>query len=140
MYLINTNVISELSKPTHRINNGVIEFFNHVKRAKQDIFLSVITIGELKRGATLTRHQGNPEKADQLDVWIKKLLAQYQYVIIDVNLNIIDLWASLCVSNHRNSFDKLIAATALIHDLTLVTRNTSDCVSTNVQLINPFSQ
>ena len=138
MFLIDTNVISELSRPQYA-NQGVINFFRQVQRSKQHIYLSVITIGEIKRGIYLLKHKNDDVQAEHLEHWLNKIIHQYQHVILDTNLEVAELWGKLCVPNHHNAIDKMIAATALMHDLTLVTRNIDDFKETNVKLLNPFA-
>ena len=73
MYLIDTNVINELRKKS-RANRGVISFFQKLKDSKQEIYLSVISIGELRRGVELIRHRGDIEQAKLLENWLEHLL------------------------------------------------------------------
>lgn len=137
MFLIDTNIISEISD-FDKANKQVIEFFKTIKRSKQNIYFSVITIGELRRGINLTRHKDDVIRADKLDAWLIQIINQYQHVILDINLEIVQIWGQLRVPNPHNEIDKLIAATALVHNLTLVTRNIKDFEHTGVKLLNPF--
>lgn len=138
MYLIDTNVISESRKGT-RANPGVRDFFQRVTTEQTPIFLSVITVGELRRGVELIRHRGDVPQATQLEKWLQQLLSGYADSILDVDADIAQLWGRLRVPNHENALDKLIAATALIHDLTVVTRNHGDFAATGVRILDPFS-
>jgi predicted nucleic acid-binding protein len=76
VYLIDTNVISELRKKS-RANRGVISFFQKINESKQEIYLSVISIGELRRGVELIRHRGDIEQAKLLEKWLDELLSDY---------------------------------------------------------------
>ena len=138
MYLVDTNVISELRKNT-RANSGVRDFFRQVFKNRKPIFVSVITIGELRRGVELIRHRGDTRQANQLEKWLENLLAEYQDYILDINQDIAQLWGKLRAPNPQNALDKQIAATALIHDLVVVTRNQKDFTKTGVRVLNPFT-
>ena len=137
MYLIDTNVISELRKKT-RANRGVISFFQKIIDSKQEIYLSVISIGELRRGVELIRHRGDIEQAKLLENWLERLLSDYSEKILELDTVSAQLWGRLRVPNPENSIDKQIAAIALVHDLIVVTRNITDFDSTGVATFNPF--
>ena len=137
MYLIDTNVISEARKRS-KANKGVQAFFKQVIKEQTPVYISVVTLGELRRGVELIRHRGDVRQAHQLERWLETLLADYQDYILDINQDIAQLWGRLRVPYPENALDKQIAATALIYDLTVVTRNHKDFASTGVQLLNPF--
>lgn len=137
MYLIDTNVISEVRKRS-KANRGVWEFFQQMVDDEIELYISVITVGELRRGVSSIRHRGDVRQADQLEQWLENLLSQYQDHILDLNSDIAQLWGVLRVPNPENALDKQIAATALIHDLTVVSRNEKDFVSCGVPVLNPF--
>jgi toxin FitB len=138
MYLVDTNVVSESRKGT-RANAGVREFFKQVVANQAPIFLSVVTVGELRRGVELIRHRGDAPQAIRLEKWLARLLRDYEDCILDIDSDIAQLWGRLRVPHHENALDKLIAATALIHNLTVVTRNHDDFAATAVRVVNPFS-
>lgn len=138
MYLIDTNVISEGRKRA-RADSGVRDFFKRVVTEQAPVFLSVVTVGELRRGVELIRHRGDKSQAIRLERWLTQLLRHYHDYILDVDSDIAQLWGRLRVPHHENAIDKLIAATALIHDLTVVTRNHDDFAKTGVRIIDPFS-
>jgi predicted nucleic acid-binding protein len=138
MYLVDTNVISEVRKGT-RANSGVRDFFKRVADDQSPLFLSVITVGELRRGVEVIRHRGDTAQANQLDKWLTQLLRSYDEYILDVDFDVAQLWGRLRVPHYENALDKLIAATALIHDLTVVTRNNDDFAKTGARVLNPFS-
>lgn len=138
MYLIDTNVISE-SRKDKAANRGVQAFFKDAAARATDLYLSVITIGELRRGVELIRHRGDGPQPEKLETWLAKLLVNYATQILPLDQEIAQLWGRLRVPHHENAIDKLIAATALIHDLTLVTRNTRDFAGTGVRLLDPFT-
>lgn len=139
MYLVDTNVISEVRKRS-KANKGVRSFFKQVIKERSRVYISVMTVGELRRGVELIRHRGDIRQANQLEKWLDTLLAEYQDHILDINQDIAQLWGRLRVPNPENALDKQIAATALIYGLTVVTRNHKDFSSTGVRLLNPFTK
>lgn len=139
MYLIDTNVISEVRKRS-RANMGVRAFFEQAVEEKTRLFVSVVTLGELRRGVESIRHRGDLHQADGLERWLEALVTEFQDHILDINQDIAQLWGQLRVPHPENALDKQIAATALIYDVTVVTRNHKDFVKTGVQVLNPFME
>jgi len=137
MYLIDTNVISEARKKA-RANTGVRRFFKQAVEDESRVFISVVTVGELRRGVESIRHRGDTRQANQLEKWLGELLANYQDHILGINQDIAQLWGQLRVPHPENALDKQIAATALICELTVVTRNHKDFVKTGVPVLNPW--
>jgi toxin FitB len=137
MYLIDTNIISELRKKS-KANPGVIKFFQQAVEQKKHSFISVITIGELRRGVELIRYRGDHTQANLLENWLQTVLADYADRILDFTELEAQVWGKLRVPHPQNSLDKQIAATALTCGLTLVTRNVRDFEHTGVSLLNPF--
>jgi len=138
MYLIDTNVISEARKGT-AANPGVTAFFRHCAEQETRVWLSVVTVGELRRGVDLIRHRGDLPQARRLEAWLETVLRDYRDGILGFDQDAAQIWGRLRVPRPENALDKQIAATALIHDLTVVTRNTGDFARTGVRLLNPFS-
>ena len=137
MYLIDTNVISEIRKK-NKANPGVRKFFKNVRENDNRLFLSVITIGELRRGVELIRNRGDKKQARMLDKWLDEILDNYSDAILDFSITESQVWGKLRAPHHENAIDKQIAATALAYGLTVVTRNTADFERTGVKLFNPF--
>lgn len=137
MYLIDTNVISELRKK-NKANPGVQAFFSEVSQQSQQLYLSVITIGELRRGVEIIHHRGDITQARQLECWLKNLMQDYSQYILEFGETEASIWGRLRVPHHENAIDKQIAATAITYDLTLVTRNTRDFINTGARVLNPF--
>jgi len=87
----------------------------------------------------MIRHRGDISQANSLAEWLDAIVVEYNDSILCVDQQVADIWASLRVPHHDNALDKLIAATALSHSLTLVTRNVKDIEKTGVPFVNPFS-
>ncbi|MDM8547586.1 type II toxin-antitoxin system VapC family toxin [Candidatus Venteria ishoeyi] len=138
MYLLDTNIISEQRKQEHA-NPGVRQFFQQAAKQGARVYISVITIGELRRGIELIRHRGDKAQAEMLEFWLQTILNDYADNILDFTAEESQVWGRLRVPHYENALDKQIAATALIYGLTLVTRNISDFTDTGIQLLNPFS-
>ena len=139
MYLVDTNVISEARKKS-KANTGVRAFFKQAIKDETRIFVSVVTVGELRRGVESIRYRGDVRQANQLEKWLENLMAEYQDHILDINQDIAQLWGRLRAPHPENALDKQIAATALIYELTVVTRNHKDFVKTGVRVLNPFTE
>lgn len=138
-YLLDTNVISELRK-RDRANAGVQQFFQDAIAQEARLYLSAITIGELRRGVELIRQRGDKPQAELLEAWLNSIFDEYEDNILDFTAIEAQVWGRLMVPNPHNVLDKQLAATALVYGLTLVTRNTRDFEGTGVALLNPFEQ
>lgn len=138
MYLIDTNVISEIRK-AEKANAGVRQFFNAAIMQNTPLYVSAITIGELRRGVDLITHRGDSVQGKLLENWLTAILQQYQDHILGIDSEVALLWGKLRVPDAQHALDKLIAATALIYDLTVVTRNVKDFEHTGVRMLNPFT-
>lgn len=137
MYLIDTNVISEARKGP-KSDPGVRAFFAKVARQGIPVFISVITVGELRRGVELIRHRGDTQQAERLEHWLQGVVGEYQDNLLDFDRDAAQVWGRLRVPHPENVLDKQIAATALLHDLTVVTRNERDFTRTGIRTMNPF--
>jgi predicted nucleic acid-binding protein len=134
MFLVDTNVLSALGK---RRRNPNVEAWIARQRAT-DLFVSVITIGEIERGIAL-QQRGNPHFASALAAWLDQVLAAYGDRILPFDLASSRRWGQLSAAIGSDSADVQIAATALEHGLTVATRNVSDFERTDVPVFNPFT-
>jgi predicted nucleic acid-binding protein len=137
MYLIDTDVISEARKEG-KANEGVRAFFDAAHRNDVPMYLSVITIGELRQGVEIIRHRGDEPQARVLERWLDRVIDRFEDAILSFDEDAAQIWGRLRAPNRENPLDKQIAATAIINDLTVVTRNTSHYESTGARLLNPF--
>jgi predicted nucleic acid-binding protein len=135
--LLDTNVVSEARKQ-ERADPGVRRFFARIKTEEAPVYLSAVTIGELRRGIEIIRRRGDAPQARQLEAWLQTILTDYADCILSFDPDIAQIWGRLRVPNPQHALDKQIAATALIHDLTVVTRNQRDFEATGVRVLNPF--
>jgi predicted nucleic acid-binding protein len=132
-YLIDTVVLSELRKKNR--SERVVNWFRSTRSV--DIFLSVVTIGEIERG--IKQQQRNTiEFSQELAKWLDGILLHYTDRILPVSINIARRWGTLSAEIGNSGADILIAATALEHGLSVVTRNQRHFTSTGVPVVNPF--
>ncbi|RUU10495.1 type II toxin-antitoxin system VapC family toxin [Mesorhizobium sp. M6A.T.Ca.TU.002.02.2.1] len=132
MYLLDTNIVSDverrLPKPTAWL----------ASIDPDSISLSVITIGEIERGIVKLR-KVDPERGTRLDLWLRELRRDNADRILAVTEEVALAWGRISAGRTRGSADTLIAATALVHDLILVTRNVADFDDTGVTVLNPWA-
>lgn len=135
MFLLDTNVISELRRPD-KADRNVVAWSNAVPAA--NFFMSVISILEIELGARLIDRR-DALQGTVLRAWINdQVLARFEGRILAIDTAVAQRCAQLHVSNPRAERDALIAATALVHGLTVVTRNVGDFEPTGVPLLNPW--
>lgn len=138
MYLIDTNVISEARKGT-RADPGVASFLRDAAAADTPLFLSAVTVGELRRGVESIRLRGDVDHAHHLARWLDSVVTEYGSRILPLDADAAQVWGRLVAARPGHLLDKQIAAIALIHGLTVVTRNVADFTATGVPLLNPFA-
>jgi toxin FitB len=135
MFLIDTVTLSELRKRQRA--PLVVAWFE--RQRTTDLFLSVISIGEIERGIQRQRAI-DPGFADALAVWLDRVLTLYGERVLPFDLRTARRWGALSAALGNDSADLIIAATALEHGLTVVTRNVSDFEPTGAAVLDPFSR
>jgi toxin FitB len=137
MYLLDTNVLSELRKAkSGKADTNVVSWANSVSAAQ--LFISVITVLELETGVLLVELRDTAQGA-LLRAWLNvHVLPVFSDRIIAMDTAIAQRCARLHVPDPRSDRDAIIAATALVHGMTIATRNTEDFIRTGVELINPW--
>lgn len=136
MYLYDTNVISELRK-RHK-NPNLQTFHNNVNALQKQVLISVISYGEIIHGIQRLRKNRDLAQADILQKWYDEALKPIEHLALPFDISCTKVWGALLAQNPHNQVDKQLVATALVHDLTLITRNVKDIKSTGVRFINPF--
>lgn len=132
MYLLDTNIVSELRKI--RPHGAVIAWIETM--ADADLYLSAVTLGEIQAGIEITREQ-DAKKAAEIEAWADQVAAAYN--ILPLDSATFRLWATLMHRQLNTVYeDAMIAATALVHKLTVVTRNVGDFERFQIPLFNPF--
>jgi len=133
MYLLDTNIISELRRP--RPHGALVAWLRAVRN--DDLHVSAVTIGEIQSGIEMTREQ-DQDKAAEIEAWLEQVAETYN--ILSMDAQVFRLWARLM---HRRTDDliedAMIAATAAVHNLTVVTRNVRDFSGFDVPTLNPFA-
>jgi toxin FitB len=135
-YLIDTNVISELRKGP-RCNEHVSTWFAQVPDS--EIYLSVRVIGEIRRGIERIRTR-DPQSAATLETWLTKVVTSHSSRTLSVDRAVAEEWGRMNAARPLSTVDSLLASTAKVHGLTLVTRNIADVATTGVQYLNPFER
>ncbi len=134
MYLVDTNVISELRK-NDTGNANVRDWFAVVDT--RTIYLSVLVLGEIRAGAERIRER-DPAKAAELDGWLKQVTERHNRRILGIDYEVARVWGWMKGRYRVPVVDGLLAATAQVHGLVLVTRNVKDVERTGVSYLNPF--
>lgn len=132
-YLLDTNVISEIGKPRP---HPLVEAW-YGEREDEDLFLSVVTVGEIRKGVELKRQSGR-DRAEVLDDMLEKLSTEYATRLLPIDKAVVEGWGRLSVINATHSIDRLLVATARVHGLTLVIRNIKRVNMYDIPILNPF--
>ena len=133
-YLLDTNVLSELRKGA-RCDPSVTSWA--ARQSRETHYLSALSLGEIRKGIELLRRKA-PRDAATLEVWLARLIDQYEGAILGITPDIAETWGRLCARRPLPVIDSLLAATALEFGLTVATRNTTDFKGTGVKTVNPF--
>ena len=133
-YLIDTNIISEVRKG-ERCDGHVAAWFASIN--DEDIFLSVLVVGEIRKGIERTRRT-DPAQARALEKWLSTLKQSYGERILPIDQMVADEWGSMSAIRPLPTVDALLAATAKIHRMTLATRNVADVAGLGADVPNPF--
>jgi len=139
MYLLDTNVISEARKGD-LANPGVVSFLDRVREESLPVYLSAISIGEIRQAVERIRRRGEAEPANKLETWLTKFSRDYESRVLAFDLECALVWGVLCAIEPARPIDKQVAAIALVHDLTLVTRGAATFSSTGARVLNPFTK
>jgi predicted nucleic acid-binding protein len=134
-FLLDTNVLSELRKRS-RADPGVARWFDETDEGA--LYTSVLVIGEIRQGIESVRGR-DPRAARALEKWLAELTSSYADRILEVDVAIAERWGELNAPRPMPAVDGLIAATALVHGLTVVSRNSDDFARSGVAVLNPFS-
>jgi toxin FitB len=132
-YLLDTNILSESRRK--QPNAGVMAFLSGTDPSV--LYLSVLALGELRKGIALKR-RSDPAAANSLAAWADGLEFGFADRILNIDTATARVWGELSAQSPRPVIDTLMAATAIVHQFTLVTRNTSDVQDVDVKLLNPF--
>ena len=135
-FLLDTNVVSELRRGA-TAHPRVVRWFDD--RSARELYLSVVTVGEIRQGVEQLRARDEPQ-AVALDRWLTGLVQFYEDRLLYVDGDVAEEWGRLRARRPAPVIDALLAATARVHDLTLVTRNTRDFRGLDVAVINPWME
>ena len=135
-FLLDTNVLSELRKE-QRCDVGLRQWFKEVGDGK--LFISVVVLGEIRRGIERVRHR-DPSQAQALENWLRGITIEFGEHLLPVDEKVSDQWGKLGLKQPLPIIDAFLAATALVHDLTLVSRDKDGFRNSGVTVLNPFSK
>jgi predicted nucleic acid-binding protein len=135
-YLLDTNIISEVRKG-ERCDPKVSAWYASI--SDEELFLSTLVLGEIRKGVELARRR-DPEKAGVLERWLGQVQAAFGTRVLAVDNAVADQWGRMSAVRPIPVIDGLLAATALINNLTLVTRNDRQIIGLGASVLNPFEQ
>lgn len=134
-FLIDTNILSELRKWPN--NSPSVQAWQKSEMFSHDAYLSVLTIGEVRKGIELIGKRDSSQAA-ALECWLQVLYLQFSDRILPLTAKIAEDWGRLNSVRPLPAIDSMLAATARIHDLVLATRNVKDLQGIDVKIVNPF--
>jgi predicted nucleic acid-binding protein len=135
MFLLDTNVISEVRKG-RRSDSNVSNWYTGV--GESQLYISSLTIGEIRKGIELARRRHDVDQAEALEAWLHTVVNGFSGRVLTVDAQVADTWGQMSAIRPIPVVDALLAATAQVHDLILVTRNVSDVEGLGVKVLNPF--
>jgi len=135
-FLIDTNILSELRKAPQ--GSPAVQAWQASELMSQDAYLSVLTIGEIRKGIELIGKR-DLSQAAALQTWLQVLYLEFSDRILPLSLEIAEDWGHLNANRPLPVIDSLLAATARVHDLVLATRNVKDLQGVHVKIVNPFA-
>jgi len=135
-WLIDTNIISEVRKGA-RCHLAVAAWWSGVE--DRDLFLSTLTIGEIRRGVEAVRTR-DPDKARALEAWLQAIVQAFGPRILGIDAAVAESWRRISAIRSVAVVGALLAATASVHGLVLVTRNATDVACLEVRVLNPFER
>ena len=135
MFLLDTNVISEVRKG-RRSDSNVSNWYAGV--GESQLYISSLTIGEIRKGIELARRRRDVDQAEALEAWLHTVVNGFSGRVLTVDAQVADTWGHISAIRPIPVVDALLAATAQVHDLILVTRNVSDVEGLGVTVLNPF--
>ena len=133
-FLLDTNVISEVRK-RDRCDPNVLQWWSEVR--DEDLCLSVLVVGEIRRGIEGIRGK-DQQQVEALESWLAAVSKAFEGRLLDIDRAVAEEWGRMNAHRSLPVFDGLLAATARVHGLTLVTRNVDDVAGSGAQLLNPF--
>ncbi len=134
-FLIDTSIISEVRKGP-RCDPAVAQWFDGL--AEDDLYLSALVLGEIRKGIEQVRPKA-PDRAEGLEAWLMALTAGFSSRILPVDRAVAEAWGRMSAVRTVPVIDGLMAATALVHDMTLVTRNEADVAGLGAKVLSPFT-
>lgn len=134
-FLLDTNIVSELRKP--ECNPGVLKWYETTR--KEQLYLSVLVLGEIQQGINRLHLRNDSDQARIFEVWLQTLQTTYQSRLLPIDTETSEQWGRISHLRTLPVVDGLMAATAKVHGLILVTRNTPHFADTGTRLLNPFA-
>ncbi len=136
-FLLDTNIVSEIRKGRQSDSN-VSNWYASV--GESQLFISSLTIGEIRKGIELARRRRDIDQAETLEAWLEIVVQGFSGRILTIDAQVADTWGQISAIRPSPVVDGLLAATAIVHYLTLVTRNVRDVEGLGANVLNPFSE